>query len=73
MVPIRKGGARGALFRVTLLKYGYTFVSKGTIKELVPDLRHEEVVYDRLQPIQGDCVPVHLGAIDLRGISRTYY
>ncbi|KAK2768388.1 hypothetical protein FQN54_000243 [Arachnomyces sp. PD_36] len=70
---INRGGARGVLFRVTLLEYGYTFVSKGTVEEFVEDLEHEAIVYHRLQPLQGVCVPVFLGNIDLRDISRIYY
>ena len=68
-----KGGARGVLFRVTLLAYGYTFVGKGTVPEFIEDLEHEAAVYARLRPVQGECVPVFLGAVDLRAISRTYY
>lgn len=68
-----KGGARGVLFRVTLLTYGYTFVSKGTVQAFVSDLEHEAAVYRQLQPLQGVCVPVFLGAIDLRDLGRTYY
>ncbi|KND87193.1 hypothetical protein TOPH_08162 [Tolypocladium ophioglossoides CBS 100239] len=66
-------GARGALFKVTLLTYGYTFISKGTVEALIPYLRYEAVVYKRLEPIQGIAVPVFLGAIDLRPLDRTYY
>ncbi|KAJ2891106.1 uncharacterized protein MKZ38_000915 [Zalerion maritima] len=73
VVRIGKEGARGVLFQVTLLVYGYTFVSKGTVPEFVEDLEHEAAVYQRLRPIQGVCVPVYLGTIDLRDISRTYY
>ncbi|KAK3338662.1 hypothetical protein B0T25DRAFT_561127 [Lasiosphaeria hispida] len=73
LVQLNKGGARGVLFRVTLLKYGYTFVSKGTVEAFVPDLEHEAAVYHRLRPLQGVCVPVFLGAIDLRDLGRTYY
>jgi hypothetical protein len=34
IVPLGNGGARGVLFKVTLLAYGYTFVSKGTGESL---------------------------------------
>lgn len=37
------------------------------------DLEQEATVYHRLQPLQGVCVPVFLGKVDLRDISRTYY
>ncbi|KAJ6436970.1 Protein phosphatase 1 regulatory subunit 3A [Purpureocillium lavendulum] len=73
ITPLEKGGARGVLFKVTLLEYGYTFVSKGTIKAFIPDLEHEAAVYRRLEDIQGIYVPVFLGAVDLRSLHRTYY
>jgi hypothetical protein len=73
VVCVGKQGARGVLFQVTLLAYGYTFVSKGTVPEFVKDLEHEVAVYERIRPIHGIAVPVFLGAIDLRDISRTYY
>ncbi|KAI0817424.1 hypothetical protein GGR55DRAFT_693628 [Xylaria sp. FL0064] len=66
-------GARGALFQVTMLAYGYTFACKGTVRAFVKDLEHEAAVYERLRPVQGTSVPVFLGAIDLRSIDRTYY
>ncbi|KAI1636977.1 hypothetical protein F4809DRAFT_650132 [Biscogniauxia mediterranea] len=66
-------GARGALFKVTLLAYGYTFVSKGTIQAFIPDLEHEARVYERLRDVQGIHVPVFLGAIDLQSLGRKYY
>ncbi|KAI1204005.1 hypothetical protein F5X97DRAFT_282746 [Nemania serpens] len=66
-------GARGALFKVTLLAYGYTFVSKGTVQAFIPDLEHEARVYKRLEDIQGVHVPVFLGSIDLQSLERTYY
>ena len=73
IMPLWKQGARGALFQVTLLAYGYTFVSKATTASYVPDLEHEAEVYRRLRPLQGICVPVLLGVIDLRDVGRTYY
>ena len=66
-------GARGALFQVTMLAYGYTFACKGTVRAFVTDLEHEAAVYERLRPVQGIGVPVFLGAIDLRSIGRTYH
>ncbi|CVL09139.1 uncharacterized protein FMAN_15421 [Fusarium mangiferae] len=71
--PLGTGGARGVLFQVTLLAYGYTFVSKGTVRAFIKDLEHEATVYERLEPIQGVHVPVFLGAIDLRSMNKTYY
>ncbi|KAJ6437107.1 glycoside hydrolase family 5 protein [Purpureocillium lavendulum] len=73
ITPLEKGGARGVLFKVTLLAYGYTFVSKGTIQVFIPDLEHEAAVYRRLEDLQGIHVPVFLGAVDLRSLDRIYY
>ncbi len=73
VVCIWKQGARGVLFQVTLLTHGYTFVAKGTVPEFVEDLEHETAVYRRLQPLQGVCVPVFLGTVDLGSLGRTYY
>ncbi|KAG6235976.1 hypothetical protein E4U24_007989 [Claviceps purpurea] len=66
-------GARGALFKVTLLAYGYTFISKGTVSGHIQHLEHEARVYERLKPIQGRYVPVFLGTIDLRTMDKDYW
>jgi hypothetical protein len=66
-------GARGVLFQVTLLAYGYTFVSKATATAFVPDFQHEERVYQLLDQEQGVNVPVFLGTVDLREMDKTYY
>ncbi|KAG6127490.1 hypothetical protein E4U12_005843 [Claviceps purpurea] len=66
-------GARGAFFKVTLLAYGYTFVSKGTVAGHIEHLEHEARVYERLKPIQGRYVPVCLGALDLRTMGKDYW
>jgi Phosphotransferase enzyme family len=58
-------GARGIFFRVTLSSHGYTVVAKGTVPEFSEDLRHEAIVYRQLRPLQGLCVPICLGAVDL--------
>ncbi|OAA33960.1 Protein kinase-like domain protein [Metarhizium rileyi] len=73
ITPIRLGGARGVLFQVTLLSHGYTFISKGTVRAFIKDLKHETAVYRRLRPIQGVYVPVFLGVIDLRTMDKIYY
>ncbi|OHE90288.1 hypothetical protein CORC01_14417 [Colletotrichum orchidophilum] len=73
IAPLRRGGARGVLFKVCLRAYGYTFVSKGTVEAFIKDLQHEAAVYERLRTIQGVHVPVFLGSIDLRTINRTYF
>jgi hypothetical protein len=54
-------GARGALFKAKLPKFGYTVLAKGTGVECVKDLLHELTTYSRLLPMQGKCVPVYLG------------
>jgi hypothetical protein len=66
-------GAKGELFQITLLKYGYTFVAKATTADGIPSLKHEKRVYRRLWPLQGTQVPVYLGFVDLRNIDRVYY
>ncbi|KAG6241891.1 hypothetical protein E4U24_005881 [Claviceps purpurea] len=66
-------GARGALFKVTLLAYGYTFVSKGTVAGHIKHLEHEARVYEKLKPIQGQYVPVFLGTMDLRTVDKDYW
>ncbi|KAF6807795.1 hypothetical protein CPLU01_15753 [Colletotrichum plurivorum] len=73
ITPLGQGGARGVLFKTSLLAYGYTFVSKGTVRAFIKDLEHEAAVYKRLLAIQGIYVPVFLGAIDLQPLNRTYY
>ncbi|KAJ4248088.1 hypothetical protein NW762_012858 [Fusarium torreyae] len=73
IVPLGMGGARGVVFQVTLLKYGYTFVSKGTVRAFIPDLQHEGAVYERCASCQGENIPVFLGEIDLRSMNKTYY
>ncbi|KAF5133084.1 Polysialic acid O-acetyltransferase [Metarhizium anisopliae] len=66
-------GASGALFRVTMLRYGYTFIGKGTPAPLIKYLRHEAAVYKRLQDMQGTSIPVFLGTVDLRPMNKIYY
>ncbi|KJZ69750.1 hypothetical protein HIM_10861 [Hirsutella minnesotensis 3608] len=66
-------GARGVLFKVTLLSHGYTVVCKGTVQAFIRDLEHEAAVYQRLARIQGVHLPVFLGSVDLRPLRRTYY
>ncbi|EEU38623.1 uncharacterized protein NECHADRAFT_12141, partial [Fusarium vanettenii 77-13-4] len=73
ITKLGKHGARGVLFKVTLLAYGYTFVCKGTVQAFIKDLGHEAAVYKRLERIQGVSVPVFLGAIDLRPLKKVYY
>ena len=63
--PLGKQGARGALFRLTLDTYGYTFVAKGTVRAFKANLKHEGVVYRHLNELQGELIPVYLGNISL--------
>ncbi|QKX56736.1 uncharacterized protein TRUGW13939_03842 [Talaromyces rugulosus] len=58
-------GSRGALFKVTLLSHGYTFVGKGVPANFISYSRHEESMYSHLTTIQGLFVPVILGSLDL--------
>ncbi|KAK9326726.1 hypothetical protein V1520DRAFT_350694 [Lipomyces starkeyi] len=68
--PLGMWGIRGALFKLTLFSYGYTFVGKGTTDRLWTDVRAEADVYRALQKAQGSAVPVFLGTIDLK---MTYF
>jgi hypothetical protein len=63
--PLGKQGARGALFRLTLESYGYTFAAKGTVAAFKADLEYEGLVYRHLNKIQGKLIPVYLGNISL--------
>ncbi|KAG4430456.1 hypothetical protein IFR05_014064 [Cadophora sp. M221] len=68
--PLGKQGARGTLFRLTLERYGYTFVAKGTVTAFEAKLKHEGLVYRHLDEAQGELVPVYLGNISL---TRPYF
>jgi hypothetical protein len=59
--PLGKQGARGALFRLTLEPYGYTFVAKGTVTAFTARLKHEGLIYRHLDEVQGELIPVFLG------------
>ncbi|RFU32574.1 hypothetical protein B7463_g3766, partial [Scytalidium lignicola] len=63
--PLGKQGARGALFRLTLESYGYTFVAKGTVAAFKGKLKHEGLVYQHLDEVQGEFIPVYIGNISL--------
>ncbi|KAG7414983.1 hypothetical protein FoTM2_017293 [Fusarium oxysporum f. sp. vasinfectum] len=64
-----KMGATGVLFKLELAPYGYTFVGKGTLLPHPRRLEHESQIYARLDRIQGEVVPVHLG---LARLNRGY-
>jgi hypothetical protein len=65
-------GAIGALFKLTLHGYGYTFVAKGV--QAVDGWRAEKEahVYELLDDLQGQDVPVCLGTVDLVKTYRLY-
>jgi len=67
IIPLGRQGARGALFQVSLVAYGYTFVSKATTARFVRELENEAKIYDYLHPIQGVRVPVFLGSVNRLG------
>ncbi|OJD17401.1 hypothetical protein ACJ73_08803 [Blastomyces percursus] len=58
-------GAIGVLFKITLTKYGYTFVAKGVQRVDEPCLANEASVYAHLSDLQGMKIPVCLGNITL--------
>ncbi|KAG6091775.1 hypothetical protein E4U31_007213 [Claviceps sp. LM219 group G6] len=58
-------GNTGAIFKVTDLKRGYTFMAKATIGIRWHLFHREAKIYERLEPIQGEYVPVFLGAVNL--------
>ncbi|EEP79985.1 conserved hypothetical protein [Uncinocarpus reesii 1704] len=64
-VPLSICGRIGALFKMTLFPYGYTFVGKGTVIEAVHLLQHEARVYAFLEKMQGNQIPICFGAVDL--------
>jgi hypothetical protein len=63
--PLGKQGARGALFRLTLESYRYTFIAKGTVMAFIAKLKHECLIYQHLDEVQGELIPVYLGNISL--------
>jgi hypothetical protein len=58
------------MFRVVLHEWGYVFMGKGTVPALRRDLLYESRMYARMESLQGEYIPVCLGAIDL---ARPYY
>ncbi|KAK2625378.1 hypothetical protein QTJ16_005747 [Diplocarpon rosae] len=63
--PLGLQGARGALFKLHLKLHGYTFVAKGTVMAFEAQLKHEGSVYQYLDEVQGELIPVYLGNISL--------
>lgn len=64
--PLYMKGSRGALFKVRLSSNGYTLVAKGMKNPDRKHLLHERKVYYHLRPLQGSCIPVSLGIVDLK-------
>lgn len=58
-------GSLGAMFKVMIPSHGYTFVAKGVTEGNVPRLLREGDTYTRLRDVQGGCVPVYLGIVQL--------
>lgn len=67
--PLGLQGARGVL-KIALVSHGCVFVKKGTVPAFMPDLFHEEYIYERLKALQGATIPVCLGDIRL---NKIYY
>ncbi|KAK2741709.1 hypothetical protein FQN55_008208 [Onygenales sp. PD_40] len=63
--PLYKAGSCGALFKVRLSTHGYTLVAKGVVYKHWHKLEHEMQIYNRLQDLQGECIPVCLGVVQL--------
>ncbi|KAM3560522.1 hypothetical protein ARSEF4850_003623 [Beauveria asiatica] len=66
LISRRKYGSSGVLFKLELARFGYTFVGKGTVSARPRRLEHECSIYQRLEKLQGDVVPVHLGMVSFR-------
>ncbi|TFB03756.1 hypothetical protein CCMA1212_004823 [Trichoderma ghanense] len=64
-IYLHLSGSLGVLFKVTLASRGYTFVVKAVMEENVPRLLREGDMYTRLKELQGGCIPVYLGILQL--------
>ena len=58
-------GAKGFLFKITLLSHGYVMVAKTSTGKYIPDLKHEHRMYQHLESLQGKYIPVCLGTARL--------
>ncbi|EEH40570.2 hypothetical protein PAAG_09023 [Paracoccidioides lutzii Pb01] len=65
-------GSCGALFKVRLSSHGYTVVAKGVKYKHLYKLEHEKQIYDELRDLQGECIPVCLGIVQL-ALKHPYY
>ncbi|KAL7822718.1 hypothetical protein V8C26DRAFT_387154 [Trichoderma gracile] len=64
-IYLNLSGSMGVLFKVTLAPHGYTFVVKAVMQENVSRLLREGDMYTRLKDVQGGCIPVYLGILQL--------
>ncbi|KAG5296012.1 hypothetical protein I7I50_08965 [Histoplasma capsulatum G186AR] len=71
--PFYKARSCGALFKLRLSSHGYTLVAKVVEYENRHKLEHEMLVYNRLQDLQGEHVPVCLGVVQLESEYPYYY
>ncbi|XWX00726.1 hypothetical protein V2A60_008747 [Cordyceps javanica] len=56
------------LFKLELVAFGYTFVGKGILSKCLDHLEHESRIYQRLDKLKGEVVPVHLGMVPLASV-----
>ncbi|KAG9228961.1 hypothetical protein BJ875DRAFT_489361 [Amylocarpus encephaloides] len=63
--PLYVKGSRGALVKVRLSSHGYTFVAKAMKQADRKHMLQEAIVYGKLRSLQGSCIPVCLGTVDL--------
>ncbi|KAI1506365.1 hypothetical protein F5X99DRAFT_415206 [Biscogniauxia marginata] len=63
--PLYLASALGALFKLRLSSHSYTLVAKGMEDLDLSRLQHKHAIYNHLQPIQGEYLPIYLGMIDL--------
>ncbi|KZF22623.1 hypothetical protein L228DRAFT_130108 [Xylona heveae TC161] len=66
-------GASGCLVKVVLGSHGYTMVAKGTTAPFFGRLKHEAAIYRHLDALQGEHIPVCLGAVDMRTAPLPYW
>ncbi|KFY28408.1 hypothetical protein V491_00477 [Pseudogymnoascus sp. VKM F-3775] len=64
--PLYMKGTRGAMFKIRLSSHGYTLVAKGMEQHDIKHLIQESEVYSHLRSLQGKCIPVCLGRLNLK-------
>ena len=55
------------MFAIALCSHAYTFVGKGNKLDQVPILAHQLGIYETIQPLRGNSIPVCLGLLELEG------